>query len=147
MSRLSRTTRATVSHHHGCPSLTRNDCKYSTRSPPRACSFVSCRIGDSAKNAFHSNPENTVFDAKRLIGRKAGDPETKRDQKHWYVYAAPKPIPPALIVRTSTGPSRSPRKVESPRSPCRTRAKCVISYVRSMTLPHLNLTECSVAEP
>jgi molecular chaperone DnaK (HSP70) len=27
-------------------------------------------VGGSAKNAFHSNSENTVFDAKRLIGRK-----------------------------------------------------------------------------
>lgn len=41
------------------------------------------RIGDSAKNAFHSNPENTVFDAKRLIGRKMDEPEIKRDIKHW----------------------------------------------------------------
>ena len=40
-------------------------------------------VGDAAKNAFHSNPENTVFDAKRLIGRKFEDPEVKRDQKHW----------------------------------------------------------------
>ncbi|KAI0752180.1 heat shock protein 70 [Fomes fomentarius] len=40
-------------------------------------------VGDSAKNAFHSNPENTVFDAKRLIGRKFDDPEVQRDRKHW----------------------------------------------------------------
>ncbi|TFK81937.1 heat shock protein 70 [Polyporus arcularius HHB13444] len=40
-------------------------------------------VGDAAKNAFHSNPENTVFDAKRLIGRKFDDPEIQRDQKHW----------------------------------------------------------------
>ena len=46
-------------------------------------------VGDAAKNAFHSNPENTVFDAKRLIGRKMDDPEVLRDQKHWYVASAP----------------------------------------------------------
>lgn len=40
-------------------------------------------VGDSAKNAFHTNPENTVFDAKRLIGRKYDDPDVKRDMKHW----------------------------------------------------------------
>ncbi|KAF8160928.1 heat shock protein 70 [Crassisporium funariophilum] len=40
-------------------------------------------IGDSAKNAFHTNPKNTVFDAKRLIGRKMDEPEVKRDLKHW----------------------------------------------------------------
>ena len=42
-----------------------------------------CSVGDSAKNAFHSNPENTVFDAKRLIGRKYDEPEVQRDMKHW----------------------------------------------------------------
>ena len=39
-------------------------------------------IGDAEKNAFHSNPENTVFDAKRLVGCKFEDPEVKRDMKH-----------------------------------------------------------------
>ncbi|KAG1845310.1 heat shock protein 70, partial [Suillus subalutaceus] len=34
-------------------------------------------------NAFHSNPTNTVFDAKHLIGRKTDDLELKRDIKHF----------------------------------------------------------------
>ncbi|CAE6541154.1 unnamed protein product [Rhizoctonia solani] len=40
-------------------------------------------IGDAAKAAFHTSPAQTVFDAKRLIGRKYDDPEVKRDMKHW----------------------------------------------------------------
>ena len=40
-------------------------------------------VGDSAKNAFHFNPENIVFDAKRLIGRKMDDQDIVRDVKHW----------------------------------------------------------------
>ncbi|RPD78209.1 heat shock protein 70 [Lentinus tigrinus ALCF2SS1-7] len=40
-------------------------------------------VGDSAKNAFHANPANTVFDAKRLIGRKYSDPDVQKDTKHW----------------------------------------------------------------
>jgi heat shock protein 5 len=39
-------------------------------------------IGDAAKNAFHQNPKNTVFDAKRLIGRKMDEDSIKRDLKH-----------------------------------------------------------------
>jgi len=50
---------------------------------PYTCPYTEARIGDSAKNAFHSNPTNTVFDAKRLIGRKINEPELQRDMKHW----------------------------------------------------------------
>ena len=46
---------------------------------------LSGSIGDSAKNTFHSNPQNTVFDAKRLIGRNFDDPEVQKDMKHWHV--------------------------------------------------------------
>ncbi|EDO19564.1 hypothetical protein Kpol_1018p97 [Vanderwaltozyma polyspora DSM 70294] len=40
-------------------------------------------IGDAAKNQAAINPENTVFDAKRLIGRKFNDPEVTTDAKHF----------------------------------------------------------------
>ncbi|ODO00221.1 chaperone DnaK [Cryptococcus amylolentus CBS 6273] len=40
-------------------------------------------IGDAAKNQASNNPENTVFDAKRLIGRYFSDPDVTRDRKHW----------------------------------------------------------------
>ena len=40
-------------------------------------------IGDAAKNQVAMNPKNTVFDAKRLIGRKYSDPVVKNDCKHW----------------------------------------------------------------
>jgi len=38
-------------------------------------------IGEAAKNQATLNPENTVFDVKRLIGRNYADPEVQRDAK------------------------------------------------------------------
>jgi heat shock protein 1/8 len=40
-------------------------------------------IGDAAKNQVAMNPDNTVFDAKRLIGRKITDAVVQADMKHW----------------------------------------------------------------
>merc|ERR1712232_247745 len=40
-------------------------------------------IGDAAKNQCAMNPINTIFDAKRLIGRKYTDPVVQSDMKHW----------------------------------------------------------------
>ena len=40
-------------------------------------------IGDAAKNQLTSNPENTVFDAKRLIGREFSDKTVQADMKHF----------------------------------------------------------------
>jgi len=52
-------------------------------------------IGDAAKNQVAMNPHNTVFDAKRLIGRKWADAEVQADMKHWpfkVIDKATKPI-------------------------------------------------------
>jgi L1 cell adhesion molecule like protein len=40
-------------------------------------------IGESAKNQSSMNPKNTVFDAKRLIGRKFSDSVVQQDMTHW----------------------------------------------------------------
>ena len=47
-------------------------------------------IGDSAKNQAAANPKNTVFDAKRLIGRKFSEPSTQSDLKHFPFKVLPK---------------------------------------------------------
>merc|ERR1712176_1379950 len=40
-------------------------------------------IGDAAKNQVAINPTNTIFDAKRLIGRQFQDSTVQSDMKHW----------------------------------------------------------------
>lgn len=40
-------------------------------------------IGDAAKNQLTTNPENTIFDIKRLIGRKWDEPSVQHDIKYW----------------------------------------------------------------
>lgn len=40
-------------------------------------------IGDAAKNQVAKNPLNTVYDAKRMIGKKFEDPLIQKDMKHW----------------------------------------------------------------
>jgi len=40
-------------------------------------------IGDAAKNQCGMNPENTLFDAKRMIGRRFNDAEVQNDMKLW----------------------------------------------------------------
>jgi len=40
-------------------------------------------IGDAAKNQVAMNATNTIFDAKRLIGRKFTDSNVQSDMKHW----------------------------------------------------------------
>jgi heat shock protein 1/8 len=55
------------------------------RTTPSCVSFNDSErlIGDAAKNQMSMNPKNTVFDAKRLIGRKFSDATVKSDMKHF----------------------------------------------------------------
>ncbi|KAJ7128924.1 heat shock protein 70 family [Mycena crocata] len=56
-------------------------------------------VGDSAKSAFHSNPTNTIFDAKRLIGRTMDDENMKQDIKHWPFKVNGKNGKPSITVQ------------------------------------------------
>jgi len=55
------------------------------RTTPSYVSFSETErlIGQAAKNQCSRNPTNTIFDAKRLIGRKFNDPIVKADMKLW----------------------------------------------------------------
>lgn len=57
-------------------------------------------IGDAAKNQVAKNPTNTVYDAKRLIGRKFNDPIVQKDMKLWpFAVEAGAEDKPMIVVK------------------------------------------------
>jgi L1 cell adhesion molecule like protein len=57
-------------------------------------------IGDAAKNQVAMNPHNTVFDAKRLIGRRFSESTVQSDMKHWpFKVEADKDDKPHIVVQ------------------------------------------------
>lgn len=57
-------------------------------------------IGDAAKNQVAKNPQNSIFDAKRLIGRKFTDPVVQKDMEHWpFKVEAGNDNKPVIVVR------------------------------------------------
>jgi len=79
---------------HGKVEIIAND--QGNRTTPSYVAFTDTErlIGDPAKNQVAINPTNTIFDAKRLIGRKFDDSTVQADMKHWpfkVIDAASKP--------------------------------------------------------
>ncbi|XP_029574268.1 heat shock 70 kDa protein-like [Salmo trutta] len=68
---------------HGKVEIIAND--QGNRTTPSYVAFTDTErlIGDAAKNQVAMNPTNTVFDAKRLIGRKFNDQIVQSDMKLW----------------------------------------------------------------
>ena len=70
------------------------------RTTPSYVSFTSEErlIGDAAKSMVSSNPSNTVFDAKRLIGKKFTDASVQSDMRHFSYNVINKESKPFISV-------------------------------------------------
>jgi len=60
-------------------------------------------IGDAAKNQLTTNPENTVFDAKRLIGRDWSEKSVQHDKKFFPFKLVEKSAKPHIELETGSG--------------------------------------------
>nr|XP_027060788.1 probable mediator of RNA polymerase II transcription subunit 37b [Coffea arabica] len=72
-------------------------------------------IGDAAKNQAALNPESTVFDVKRFIGRKFDDPDVQRDMKLLPYKVVNKDGKPYIDVKMKNGEMKllSPEEVSA----------------------------------
>ncbi|KAL7253979.1 hypothetical protein ACSBR1_008346 [Camellia fascicularis] len=79
------------------------------RTTPSYVAFtdIECLIGDAAKNQAAMNPTNTVFDAKRLIGRRYGDASVQSDIKLWPFMVIAGPGDKPMIVVSYKGEENS----------------------------------------
>ncbi|XP_057754487.1 heat shock 70 kDa protein 4-like isoform X2 [Arachis stenosperma] len=69
--------------HHNRVEIIHND--QGNKTTPSYVAFTDKQrlIGDAAKNQAAINPTNTIFDAKRMIGRKFSDPNIQKDKLLW----------------------------------------------------------------
>jgi len=58
-------------------------------------------VGDAAKNQAAQNPENTIFDAKRLLGRNFNDADVQRDIKHYPFTVKSKSNKPVIEIKSN----------------------------------------------
>ena len=56
-------------------------------------------VGDAAKHQSAANPENTIFDVKRLVGRRYDDPSVQADLKHFPYKVVNKENKPMIQVK------------------------------------------------
>ncbi|KAK9571121.1 ATPase with role in protein import into the ER [Aspergillus fumigatus] len=61
-------------------------------------------VGDAAKNQYASNPTRTIFDIKRLIGRKFDDKDVQKDAKNFPYKVVNKDGKPVVKVEVNKSP-------------------------------------------
>ena len=99
---------------HGKVEIIAND--QGNRTTPSYVAFSETErlIGDAAKNQATLNPSNTVFDAKRLLGRKFDDPDVQADRSNWPFQVINEAGKPKIRVETKEGwKSFTPEEISS----------------------------------
>jgi L1 cell adhesion molecule like protein len=86
-------------YQHGRVEIITNDS--GERTTPSYVSFTENErlIGAGAKNSATSNPNNTVYDAKRMIGREFNDPKLQDDMKHFSFKVVNRNNKPSISVQ------------------------------------------------
>ena len=76
------------------------------RTTPSYVSFTDTErlVGVAAKNSLTSNPSNTVYDAKRMIGREFSDTKLQEDMKHFSFSVTNKQSKPKISVTFKNEP-------------------------------------------
>ena len=97
-------------------------------------------VGDAAKYEATSNPENTVFDVKRLIGRNFNDKAVKRDKTFYPFNVVEKQSKPYVEISTAEGKRQlSPEEISA----------MVLQRMKQIAENHLgqNVTDAVVTVP
>ncbi|CAA0832131.1 Probable mediator of RNA polymerase II transcription subunit 37e [Striga hermonthica] len=101
--------------HHDRVEIIAND--QGNRTTPSYVAFANGErlIGEAAKNQAGVNPANTVFDAKRLIGRRYSDASVQADIKLWPFKVVPGPTNKPMIVVSYKGEEKQfpPEEISS----------------------------------
>jgi len=72
-------------------------------------------VGESAKSQYNSNPTNTIFDVKRLMGYKFDDPQVQRELKKlpYTVVSGPNNIPKIQVTYKEEDKEFTPQEISS----------------------------------
>jgi len=89
---------------------------HGNRTTPSCVAFTDTErlIGDAAKQQASMNPNNTIFNVQRLIGRKMDDPALQSDMKHFPFKVVPKDGKPHIQCEyTGASITFSPEEISS----------------------------------
>jgi heat shock protein 5 len=95
-------------------------------------------VGDAAKNQATLNPENTVFDSKRLIGRLFNDATVQKDRQVWPFKVVSRDGKPAIEI--SSGDSTKTYMPEEISAMVLTKMKTIAEAYLSQTVKYAVVT-------